>query len=138
MLTTVATFQEPWEAYMLRFRLEAEGIPAVVSLQYHVWMNWSLSTALGGVKVQVPRGHAHEARSIERRCRAGEFKAELEAEFGDLDDPRCPICGSIHYRKRRSIPQSLLAVVLTLSFGEVFPPWRWVRRCKQCGAKWST
>lgn len=137
VLVTVATFREPWEAHMFRGRLEVEGIPAMVAHENHVAMNWPWSTGLGGAKVQVPGSWADEARIVERRCRDGEFTAELSAELGNLDDPLCPICGSDHYWKRRPILQAAVCIMLSVYAGTVTPPWSWIRYCENCGAKWK-
>ena len=40
MLTTVAAFREPWEAHMFCSRLEAEGVPAFIAHEYHIWNAW--------------------------------------------------------------------------------------------------
>ena len=50
---TIASFTSPLEAHMARGRLEAEGIPAFIAHENHIWAEWFLSNALGGVKVQV-------------------------------------------------------------------------------------
>jgi DNA-directed RNA polymerase subunit RPC12/RpoP len=134
-LTTIATFREPWEAHMFCGRLHVEGIPAMVAHECHVSVNWPFSTALGGVKVQVPRSWAREARIVEARCRAGDFKAELSAELGDLDDLKCPVCGSNQFWKRRTVIQTLLSLI-SLEF-EPIPPWSWLYHCETCGAKWK-
>lgn len=137
MLTTVATFREPWEAHMFRGRLEAEGIPAMIIYEHHIGACWPLSTALGGVKVQVPRQLESDAHTIELRCRNGLFAAELQAELGDLDDIRCPVCGATHFSKRRPLPQLFVCVILTLFFGAAAPPWSWIRYCESCGTKFK-
>ncbi len=85
MFTTIARFQEPWEAHIFRARLEAEGIPASVLHEHQVWVNWVYSNALGGVQVQVADEHVAAAQAIEARYQAGEFAADLDAEF---DDPQ--------------------------------------------------
>jgi hypothetical protein len=136
VLVTVATFREPFEAHMFRSRLEVEGIPAMVAHENHVGMNWLWSTGLGGAKVQVPGSWADEARAVERRCRDGDFTAELKSELGDLDDRLCPACGSNRYWKRRPIVQAVFCIVLMFGFGKPIPPWSWVRFCENCGAKW--
>ena len=91
MLVTVASFTEPWEAHLFRLRLESEGIPAVVAHEQHVWAMWPYAMALGGAKVQVPPDEAEKAREVERRCRAGDYRAELEVEMGPLDGVQCQI-----------------------------------------------
>jgi DNA-directed RNA polymerase subunit RPC12/RpoP len=134
-LTTIATFREPLEAHMFCDRLQVEGIPAMIAQECHVSVNWPWSTALGGVKVQVPRSWAREARLVEARCVAGDFKAELVAELGDLDDLKCPVCGSNHFWKRRTLIQALLSL-MSLYF-VMTPPRNWLYHCETCGAKWK-
>ena len=135
MLTTVARFFEPWEAHMLCGRLKAEGIPATVTHEFHVWVNWPLSNALGGVKVQVPRNFESAARAIEQSCRDGEFKDELRIEQGDLNDRRCPACGADRYGKRRSFPQIIVSFTLSFLLGTTTPPWTWICWCENCGCE---
>lgn len=86
MLTTVAIFGKPWEAQLFRLRLEAEGVPAFIQYESHVGMNWLVSIALGGVRLQVLDAQVADALRVMQRCRAGEFQAELQEMFGDLDD----------------------------------------------------
>lgn len=136
MLTTVATFRDPWEAQLFRLRLEAEGVAAFVAHDHHIGMNWQWSTALGGAKVQVLDEEAADALSIARRCRAGDFRAELLDMFGDIDEPHCPACGSGTFEQRHTYPLVVLSGALFMLAGVIVPPWRWVRRCRACGTRW--
>src|SRR5262245_3733301 len=52
-LVTVGTFRDLPEAHALKMRLEAAGIPAYLADAELVAMDWLLSNAVGGVKVQV-------------------------------------------------------------------------------------
>lgn len=131
MLTTAASFRDPWEAYLFRMRLEAEGFVAFVVQPYHISANWPLSTALGGVKVQVLDEDADGARAVLARCRSGLFQAELQEEFGNLDDPRCPNCGAQDYSQRR--PTREILFTLALMFFLPIPAVGWRRRCRVCG-----
>ncbi|MGD0189330.1 MAG: hypothetical protein ABSD74_01175 [Rhizomicrobium sp.] len=135
MLTTVTAFREPWEAHMFCSRLNAEGIPAVVSHEFHVGNAWHYSTALGGVKVQVPYDCIEHARTIQQLCASGEFKSLLERDIGDLDDIRCPKCGSNLSRRRRPVIEGILAVAISLWFRTIYPPTGWVCFCENCGTK---
>jgi hypothetical protein len=136
LLTTIAIFREPWEAHMFYGRLQFETIPAVIVHECHISVNWQWSTALGGVKVQVPRSWAREAQIIETRCRMGEFEADLKAEFGDLDGIKCPNFGSEYYSERWPILETVLCMLLAFAFGG--PPPRMRRfHCKTCGADWK-
>ena len=53
-LVTVASCSLPAEAYAIRVGLEAAGIPVVFADEFTVTMDWLLSNAIGGIKVQVP------------------------------------------------------------------------------------
>jgi DNA-directed RNA polymerase subunit RPC12/RpoP len=137
MLTTVAAFREAWEAHMFRSRLEAEGVPAFVIHEYHIGNAWHYSTALHGVKVQVHEEQSEEASAVRKSCGNGEFRSLLETQFGDIDDIRCPNCGSHDYWRRRTVPWATIAVTLTVLFGGIVPPIGWVYYCNQCGTKFK-
>src|ERR1041385_2644681 len=129
MLVTVDAFAEPQEAHMLRGRLSAEGILAVVSHQYHVGNNWWWSIALRGAKVQVRAADSVAAKAVARACRQGDYKRHLATVLGDLDDFVCPHCGSGDLWKRRSFFQAAIAGLFHL------PGWRWIYYCNVCGMK---
>lgn len=133
-LVTVETLREPWEAQMLRGRLEIEGIPAFVAHHHHIGVNWPLSTALGWTKVQVPWSWRAEAGDVIARCRAGEYHDDLVEAFGDIDDRRCPRCGSLRWRRRATWPD--LVYSLVLSTVALTPPSEWVYRCRDCGTRY--
>lgn len=63
-LVTVAKTSLPGEAHAIRMRLESEGIPVFLFDEYTVTMDWLLSNAIGGVKVQVPDHCLERAREI--------------------------------------------------------------------------
>jgi hypothetical protein len=136
MWSTVAACRETSEAHLLRGRLEAEGIPAIVMHENHTGVYWTFSTGLGGAKVQVPDELWREARQIESLCREGEFRALLQSAVGDLDEITCPFCGSGEYRKRRPFPRAVVAVCLSLWTGSIFPPLGWIHRCKGCSKEY--
>jgi hypothetical protein len=136
MLVTVANFTEAWEAHMFRLRLEAEGIPAVVHHDCHVGIYWPYALALGGAKVQVFDVDRNSARLVERRCLAGDFYSELSQELGDLDDDKCPRCGSLAFTARPTWPQALMLISAVIAAGIIFPLRKAYFRCEACGADW--
>ncbi len=81
ILVTVARFSKPMEAQILRMRLEADGIPAVIADENTIRVNWFLSNALGGVRVQVPSRKLQEAHEVMAALRAGRLRAD-EGEVG--------------------------------------------------------
>ena len=116
MLRTVTTFRDPWNAHLLRARLLAEDIPAFVVNDQHVGTKWHWSLALGGVRVMVPPCRIDDARAVWAGVLNGVYRSELEEEFGDLDDPRCRVCGTTQITRRPPWSQYLFAVGF-LSFG---------------------
>ncbi len=52
-MTTIATFNKPEEAHLLRMRLEAGGIAAFLQDENLVQIDWLLANAVGGCRVQV-------------------------------------------------------------------------------------
>jgi len=122
---------------MFRSRLEAEGVPAVVTHEHHIWNAWHYSTALGGVKVQVYVDRNEQATDIAKRCSDGESREVLENHFGATDEIHCPNCGSHDNGKRRPIPCAAIAVAFSFMTGVVIPPAGWIYFCDRCDAKFS-
>jgi hypothetical protein len=136
VLTTVASFAEPWNAHILRGRLEAEGIFALVVHEHHVGMIWPWALALSGVKVQVLDDEWEAARDVARRGLAGEYQRELASRLGPLKDTYCPNCLSTDFNSCRSIPRLFLQAFLYWYFEVIIPLSARVHRCRQCGTKW--
>ncbi len=137
MLVTVATYARPWEAHLLRLRLEADGIFAVVAHEHHVGLKWHWTVALGGAKVQVPWSAREDALSVMRWAESGGYSALLEEIYGVDVVPQCPACGSRDFNSRASIG-GLLAVMLSCFFGSVaYLPALSVHECGACRRQWS-
>ena len=136
-LVLLKTFNDPWEAYFLQARLEAEGVPAFVFDDHYVYVNWLIATALGGVRVMVPAHLTNEARAVWQGVVDGTYRAQLAGLFGDLDDPRCPVCGATDIARRVGLGEILLGlVVLTVTRVPLkLTPTRCT--CQACGARWQ-
>jgi hypothetical protein len=77
-MVTIAQCNLPAEAHAMRVRLEAAGIPVFLADELTVAMDWLLSNAIGGVKVQVPERYVPRAtRLLEGIARSD---ATLEAD----------------------------------------------------------
>lgn len=63
-MTTIATFSKPEEAHLLRMRLGSEGIEAFIQDENLVQMDWLLSNAVGGVRLQVADEDAEAALEL--------------------------------------------------------------------------
>jgi Putative prokaryotic signal transducing protein len=81
-LVTVAIYDLPPLAHIARDALEAAGIKATVADDQMVGMDWLLSTAVGGVKVQVWEEDAERALAVLE-------EADREHPV-DEADPRAP------------------------------------------------
>lgn len=130
MLVTIASYLNPWEAEIVRARLEADGVPATLANHGHVSVNWQWSMALGGSKVQVPVECRAQALEIVAAYHAGELQAELEAEL-EIPPECCPTCGSTSFT--RYVPVAHLLLVLLV----LFPTFASRRRCNACATRWS-
>lgn len=124
-LITVAQCTDPLEAHILAGRLNAEGIPAFVAHEHHVWANWFMSQALQGVKVQVAARDSAEAAKLLAELEQGAFAVEAPE--------RCPECGSdkgaAHSLSRRIALLALWFLALPLPYS------KHSSRCRQCGRR---
>lgn len=98
MLITIGRYLNPWEAHVLRGRLEAEGIPAFVTNDAHAIAAFPMSYAFGGTALQVPSSRVDEATAILADYASGALENDLRAATG-LPSPKCPRCGSADLRE---------------------------------------
>ena len=135
-LITITSYSEPIEAYIVKGRLEAEGIPAFIANEHHISLSWYLSHALGGVKIQVHIKDKNKAEEILSSLKSGEYEEELKNEIKNIENNNCPNCGSASYVSKFSLPL-LLLVWLSLGLAVIFPIRRSNHKCKKCGSKWA-
>jgi hypothetical protein len=130
-LVTVATYTDPVEAHVTRGRLEAEGISATVAHEHHIWANWLLSNALGGVKVQVLAAYAERAMDVLNRARLGEY-----ALPDDLSERlACPCCGGTQVSESKR--SWTIAFIGLFAFSLPLPWCRDRFRCANCRNIWT-
>jgi hypothetical protein len=137
-LVTIGWFTEPWDAHLVRGRLQAEDVFVCIVHEHHVWANWMYSNVLGQVKLQVLEEDAERGAKVLRRCRRGDFEKDLEHEFGALPKEQCPACRSTEIRQRTSVSRALLAFAVLGALGVAYPPRKNVFRCGGCGREWRT
>jgi hypothetical protein len=138
MLSTVATFNKLPEAYILRGRLLAEDIPAWVTNEYQIAIDWFYATARHGAWVQVSAINETEAFEIVRAAMAGEFKALLAEQFGEIDELRCPQCGTTDCWKRRPLIRGAVAILFGVLTRTIPPLLRWIYFCNACGNRFHS
>ena len=137
MLVTIEHFFDPWEAHILRARLEADGIPAIVASDQHIMACWPLSLALGGAALQVQEEHAHKASEIISAYRSGALKEDLIAEHPEAADA-CPACGSQELESSVPLSQSALNLATFMLASAPFPTNASQKKCKACGHEWRS
>ena len=136
MLVPLAAFLNAHEAHIFKTRLEAEDIGVFMQGEDFVYLNWTYAMAVGGVRVCVVHEDLAAARAVVAKCIDGTYRAELQAEVGDLDDLKCPACGSASFKSRSAyIDLALLAICFVL--GPIFPARARVHRCDNCANWWS-
>ncbi|HEV2333305.1 MAG TPA: hypothetical protein VGV16_09105 [Gammaproteobacteria bacterium] len=136
-LVTVASFRDPWEAHIVRGRLNAEDVLAFVIHENHAWMNWPISLALGGVKIQVPAGSIDSALQILAAVKAGKYADVLEDYEPVFDNGPCPRCTSLSLTPKFSVRDRISLVILFLFFGITYPAQRSWNRCRNCHNIWN-
>ncbi len=129
----VASFREPYQAYLAKGRLEAEGIPTFISDEYVVQMDWTHSEAVGGVKIKVPDEWLGRAREILAADYGGDLLAIEEARLQPESEEMCPRCGSFSISPARYSVWSLIPSLFFL-VPFFFRRKKWV--CGNCGSRW--
>jgi hypothetical protein len=132
MLITIGRYLSPIEAHIVRGRLEAEGIPAYVQHEHHIWANWTISLALGYVKLQVREEGVKAAVAVIENIQSGEYALLVEA---DTASTCCAKCGGTETeRVNWSWKMALWGVIF---FSLVIPYAIYRVRCAECNHSWT-
>ena len=123
-------FIDVMHAEIVRGRLEAEGISAILGNSHLASADWLYSQAMGGVQIMVPFAQIMEAREIIAQIDAGEF-ADAHEELKEIDT--CNSCGTVLLRKTAA-SWKLALFSLHLLLPIPLPFRKNVFYCPQCGA----
>lgn len=63
-METVAVVYNLQEALLLKSYLDGHGITAVIPDEYTAQVNWLYITAIGGIRLEVPKAFAEQARQL--------------------------------------------------------------------------
>lgn len=128
----------PTEAHMIQGYLASEGIENILKDELTTQVNNFYSNALGGVKVMVREDEYETALQLLEK---GGYlhpdkleKVEVVYHTQETNTKECPFCHSEHIGKKK-IPDLLMALVSFL-FGLIFPIFRRVNHCYDCGKEW--
>jgi len=138
MLKTVESFSDPLTAHLAKGRLEVEGILAFIANENHVWANWMVSHALGGVKVQVLENNFEEAKMIIGQHLNGEFEEDLSEEFDNFEVMTCPQCGGIKIHSKASLFSKIMLVLTFGIFRIIYKTLNTSHQCELCKFKWKS
>jgi len=125
-LVTIATYSKPEEAHILRLRLGAGDVEAFVQDENTIQVDWFLSNAIGGVRVQIDDGDMERAREILR----DHSDVKLEDDW-----PTCPFCSSTHTAPDEFLRRLSFLFVWLASFPLPFARNAW--KCVDCGKAWK-
>jgi hypothetical protein len=83
-LFEIARYLIPMQAKLMKGRLVASGIPAVLADEHLMQAHLLLGPALGGVRILVPASYIVEARAVLEAYERGEFELDGDADVGPL------------------------------------------------------
>jgi hypothetical protein len=69
-MITIAVLNSLSDAFVLRSMLQSEDIPSFIPDENTIQVDWTLTNAVGGVRVQVPEGFEEVASRV-----VGEYRA---------------------------------------------------------------
>ncbi|MCP4366910.1 MAG: tetratricopeptide repeat protein [Deltaproteobacteria bacterium] len=135
-LVTIASYSYPTEAYIVKGRLESEGIWSYVADAETVTVNWLYSNAIGGVKLRVREADRKKAQEIlAHEAEAIEWDDE-EYEDEEYEEEVCPICKSQNTDYEKYAMKLVFLSWLILSVPLPFLKRKW--KCQDCGHTWKT
>jgi hypothetical protein len=131
-LVTLQHFRDIPEALLAKGKLESAGIECLLADGNVVRMDWLLSNAIGGIRLQVRQHDLESARAL--------LDEPIPAEFEDEDlgeafvQPRCPRCCSLDIGFEKIDRFWTYGLWLLLSFPVPIRKGNW--KCSTCAAEW--
>jgi hypothetical protein len=131
-LLTVGRYRDLTEAEVAKSALESAGIHAELFDDNLARMNWAVTNALGGVRLQVEVQDQKSAEEILSQGIPETIAFDNDEEF---NQPSCPACGSLNISFEGRSRKAALASLYVLSLPVPTGPETWV--CGDCGARWE-
>ena len=125
-MVTIARFSTTEEAHLLRLQLAAGGVEAFILDEYMVQLDWLISNAIGGVRVQIAEEDLERCKQIVQ---------------GPPHDPdasitaSCPYCSSDE-TKKEELPRRLSFLSMFI-IGCPLPVAKNYFICNECGQSWN-
>ena len=131
-LITLQHFRDMPEALLAKGKLESAGIESVLADGNLVRMDWLLSNAIGGIRLQVDKQDLEPARVILDEPIPPEFSTNEMGE--NFVQPRCPRCCSLDIGFEKINRFWTYGLWLLLSFPIPIRKANW--KCYTCGIEW--
>lgn len=135
MTVTIATFNNPVEANIIKGKLESEGITVLLFDEHTITMLPIYSHALGDIKLRVHINDKEKAEQIlkkEAPSLVDDFLIQHENEH--LPEIKCPNCFSTNVFEKKLSRKSLLSFLLV---GFPIPLFSPRFGCFECGYRWK-
>lgn len=133
-LVTIKTFTYPHEAYVIRGKLESEGIQTFLKDEMTVQVYNFYSNAVGGVKLQVPSEDVERALSIIDSVKEIPHEVVVFSKKELAGTNTCPFCHSENISRTRKA--NWLTLLPYLIVGFIFPVFKKSYVCFDCGKEW--
>ncbi len=129
-VVTIRKFRDLPEALLAKGSLESAGIECALADDNMVRMDWFYSNAIGGIKLLVNAANAAEAEQVLSQP----IPEHLDVSgVGEVQQPRCPKCGSLDIGFRESQPAAYLSMVLNVPIPFRKRAWH----CQSCNVEWE-
>lgn len=125
-MITIARFSTPEEAHLFRLRLASGGVEAFILDEHMIQMDWLISNAIGGVRVQIAEEDLELCREI-----LHETPVAPEASITTA----CPFCGSMETERQNFTRR--LSFLSMLVLGCPLPIAKNPFACNHCGKSWN-
>jgi hypothetical protein len=136
-LVTIRQFRDLPEALLAKGALDSAGIPSFLADKNMVRMDWFISNAIGGVKLQVREEDVAEANSILDQPSPDNFEVE---GVGNYEQLKCPECKSLDVSQDPLHGAAGSSLAVSWVTGGVIPPvplHAGGSRCNSCGHHWQ-
>jgi len=131
-LVTLEHFRDIPQALLAKGKLESAGIECWLADGNLVRMDWLLSNAIGGIRLQVRKPDFESARDLLNEPIPPEFTEEEVGE--DFSQPRCPRCYSLDIAHETINRFWTFGLWMLLSFPIPIRQDHW--KCYTCNADW--
>lgn len=139
---TILTVTYPHEAHVVKGYLESKGIEVKLKDELTAQVYNFYSNAIGGVKIQVKTSDfgpclklLQQGGFIQTASNQQSVKVEMVPKDGFMHKKECPFCASTNIAKKRD--PNLLAVIVFMLLGILFPIFKSGYQCFDCGKQWK-